>query len=221
MTWKPLRIVLPGAAALVAAAASAGGWAAITVEDLPEYVVAGQPVALTYSVRQHGLTLMSGLEGRVEARAGRRSARAEALPGGSRGQYVATVTLPEPGEWTVTIHSGFGTSRVTLLPIRVVAAGAAAPRAATAAERGRQLFVAKGCLTCHRHGDVAGSGAAPVGPELTGRRFAPEYLSRFLADPSIIRPARANVEPMPQLELDGPEIAALVAFINTERQAAR
>jgi cytochrome c553 len=221
MTRSSLRYVLPGAAALAALAAHVGGWATITLEDLPEHAVAGQPVTLTYTVRQHGVELMSGLDGRVEARSGRLTARAPAAPGDSRGRYVAGVTFPQPGSWTVTIHSGFGRSSVTLLPLRVIAAGAPAPLAVPAAERGRQLFVAKGCQSCHLHGDVAGSGTAPVGPELTGRRFAAEYLQRFLADPSIRRPARGTGKGMPDLDLDDREIAALAAFINTERQAAR
>ena len=33
-------------------AAAIGGWAVITVEQLPDYVTAGQPVTLTFTVRQ-------------------------------------------------------------------------------------------------------------------------------------------------------------------------
>ena len=49
-----------------------GGWAAITVEELPDYVVVDRPVTLTFTVRQHGVTRLSGLRPRIEARAGDR-----------------------------------------------------------------------------------------------------------------------------------------------------
>jgi len=51
-------------------AAAIGGWAVITVEQLPDYVTAGQPVTLTFTVRQHGVTRLSGLKPSIEARSG-------------------------------------------------------------------------------------------------------------------------------------------------------
>ena len=50
-----------------------GGWAVVTVDDLPDYVVAGQPVRLSFVVRQHGMTPLDGLRPSVEARSGRAS----------------------------------------------------------------------------------------------------------------------------------------------------
>ncbi len=191
-----------------------GGWAAITVEDLPDYGVVRQPLNLTFSVRQHGVTKLSNLEPRVEARGSGATTAAVAEPGKDAGQYTARLVLPQAGEWTITIHSGFGASRVTLLPIQVTEPSAQAPAALAAAERGRRLFVAKGCLTCHLHRDVSGSGVVAVGPELTERRLAPEYLQRFLADPAMLGSANR----MPNLNLKQPEIAALIAFLNPDRQ---
>jgi len=190
--------------------AAYGGWAAITVEDLPDYGVVRQPLNLTFTVRQHGVTKLSNLEPRVEARGAGTNAAAVALPGKEAGQYTARLVLPQAGEWTLTIQSGFGNSKVTLVPMQVIEPTAQAPAALAAADRGRRLFVAKGCLTCHVHSDVSGSGVLAVGPDLTGRRLAPEYLQRFLADPSMI--GRANQ--MPNLNLKQPEIAALIAFLN-------
>jgi mono/diheme cytochrome c family protein len=192
-----------------------GGWAAITVEDLPEYGVVRQPLNLTFTVRQHGVSKLSNLEARVEARAGGATAAAVAEPGKGAGQYTARLVLPQAGEWTITIHSGFMTSRVTLLPMPVIEPTAQVPAALPAAERGRRLFVAKGCVTCHLHNDVSGSGVVAVGPDLTSRHLAADYLRRFLADPAIT----GNSNQMPNLNLKAPEIAALIAFLNTERQA--
>src|SRR5882672_1635003 len=209
MTTRTSRFALPFLLAVPLLAAY-GGWAAITVEDLPDYGVVRQPLNLTFTVRQHGVTKLSNLEPRVEARAGGVTTAAAAQPGKAAGQYTARLVLPQAGEWTITIHSGFMGSRVTLVPLQVIEAGAQAPLALSAADRGRRLFVAKGCVTCHLHGDVSGSGVVAVGPDLTGRRLAPEYLQRFLADPAMIGSANR----MPNLNLKQPEIAALIAFLN-------
>jgi cytochrome c2 len=187
-----------------------GGWAAITVEDLPDYGVVRQPLNLTFTVRQHGVTKLSDLEPRVEARGAGTTAAAVAQRGKEPGQYSARLVLPQAGEWTITIHSGFGSSRVTLVPMQVIEATAQAPAALSAADRGLRLFVAKGCLTCHLHRDVKGSGTVAVGPDLTTRRLAPEYLQRFLADPSIT----GSSNRMPNLNLKQAEIAALIAFLD-------
>jgi hypothetical protein len=56
-----------------------------------------------------------------------------------------------------------------------------------------------------------------LGPDLTERRFPPDYLARFLADPSI-KPA-ANGRRMPSLGLRAKDIAPLVAFLNAEQRA--
>lgn len=210
----PLLLLIP------AVAASAGGWAAITVEDLPDHITVGRPVSLEFTVRQHGVSPLKGLEPRVEGRGRGRPVRAVATPAGGAGRYRATLTVPEAGDWTFTIHSGFGNSRVALLPITAVAAGAT--RAALAeGDRGRRLFVAKGCVTCHLHRGVEGSGMYAVGPELTERPLAPDYLARFLADPSISPSNRSRGAPMPDLDLDEAEIAALATFLGGERRASR
>lgn len=194
------------------ATTNAGGWAVITLEDLPNEIVVGHPVTLTYAVRQHGRTLLSGLRGSVLAQAGQ-SIQEAAVPGDNAGRYAVTFTLPRPGTWTITIHSGFGNNALTLLPLPVVNPGRVAA-AVSPADRGLRLFVAKGCVTCHVHPDVAGSGAAKIGPDLTGRRFDADYLRRFLADPNIATTRGLGGFEMPNLDLSPPEIAALTAFIN-------
>jgi mono/diheme cytochrome c family protein len=140
-----------------------------------------------------------------------------AVPGKVPGEYVANITMPEPGEWTVFIFSGFNVSRpVELLPLRAIGAGALNPPKYTPAERGHRLFVAKGCLTCHVHREVEGSGIARVGPDLSEPRLAPAFLEKYLANPAI-RPPTGQF-PMPNLGLKPNEIAALIAFINREKK---
>jgi mono/diheme cytochrome c family protein len=213
-----VRIVLPTRLALVAALtalpAAHGGWAVVTLHELPDEIVVNHPTTLTFTVRQHGRTLLTALHGRVTAEGGGTRVEAAAQPGESAGEYQATLSLPRPGAWTITISSGFGSSNVTLLPIPAVGAGRTAAALAPV-DVGQRLFVAKGCATCHRHAAVAGSGVVRVGPDLTALRVEPGFLARFLADPSIL-PPDAQGQQMPNLGLAPREIAALVAFVNAE-----
>jgi hypothetical protein len=189
--------------------AHAGGWAVITVDTLPDYAVAGKPLEFSYVVRQHGQTPLDMLRATVEARSGLSTVSVPALAVAKRGGYGARLVLPKPGEWTITIKSGFGNSNLTLLPITVVADGSGLTRAIADRERGERLFTSKGCVTCHVQ--------IQVGPSLDGKRFDPTYISRFLADPSIAPPTPNGVT-MPNLGLQPREIASLVTYLNSDRQ---
>jgi mono/diheme cytochrome c family protein len=189
----------------------------ITVEDLPDSAVAGQPLDLAFKVRQHGMGIMTDLRPIVEARSGDERVRAGARAG-RNGLYEAAVTLPESGEWSLTIHSGFNDNRVTLLPMTASGSHSSTAPAVAQPERGRRLFVAKGCLRCHVHAAVDGSGDIGTGPELTDIQLPAEYLARALADPAII--PRRSSEAMPDLDLKSEEIAALVAFLRGEARRA-
>jgi hypothetical protein len=228
MTKRASLPVLLGLVFLPAAVVLRGGWAVTTVDDFPEYVVAGEPFTLSYAVRQHGMTLLSGLSGTVAATTGGQAASGTAenhlvstasvaspvMPG----KYSASIVLPVPGEWTLTIHNGFRDSGYGLPPIRAIRRGEAPPPPRSGFEIGRRLFAAKGCMECHTHKEVAGSGAIAVGPDLTNSRFATGYLASFLADPSI-KP-RTMQATMPNLGLKKPEIESLVSFINAQHRVA-
>jgi hypothetical protein len=212
-TW---RLAISGIVALPLLAAAYGGWVTVTLEDLPDYFVALQPVDLAFTVRQHGHTRLTGLKPSLEARSGDKVVTAKASPQNEDGRYAARLTLPAAGEWIVTINSDFGPSRVTLLPLMALEQGKRPSAALAQTERGRRLFVAKGCVTCHVHDAVGKQNEfAPgqIGPNLTERRFPAEYLGQFLADPSIVRPRRGSLG-MPKLDLKPTEIVALTAFIN-------
>ncbi len=208
---------------LLSAAHPFGGWATITVEDLPEYMTARQPVTLAFTVRQHGVTPLSGLKGSVEARSGGLEVRASAVSGKEAGRYSASLTLPQAGAWTITIKSGFMNSERTLAPIQAIEPGVAAPTRLSETERGLRLFVAKGCVTCHVHRDAAGAGAGlsiAVGPELTGRHYPADFLGQLLADPAKVPLTATTRRTMPNLGLKPNEIGLLVAFLNAERHAS-
>jgi mono/diheme cytochrome c family protein len=85
------------------------------------------------------------------------------------------------------------------------------------AERGRRMFAAAGCVTCHTHRDVGIKGElSDFGPDLSEKRFPPDYLAKFLANPSIKPPT--NGKQMPNLQLRDKDIGPLIAFINAERR---
>ena len=209
MNRKCIRsIVAVVAWSLMITAAHAGGWSIITVNNLPDYAVAGKPVTLTFSVRQHGNKLISGLQPTVRATTLQGlEAKGIAVQTKNKGEYTASLVFAEPGEWTIRIDGGFNPNdmarvhnAVTLDPLKVIQIESSSPLSVSKDARGKRLFVAKGCVGCHGAGSVR---------DLTHKQLADEYLKKFLADPSI-----TSVE-MPNLKLKEDEIAALVAFINS------
>ena len=207
MASNALRVLVPGLL-LPLLMGHAGGWAVITVDDLPDVAEAGKPVTLSYMVRQHGMTPLDRLNGEIEATAGKLTARGSVRPSSpsSNGHYAASITLPSVGEWSIMIRSGFGKSDLTLLPLTVVAAGTSPMRPVNDVERGRRLFVAKGCETCHVQ--------IEVGPNLDGKRFDATYIAGFLANPTPRQPGKPT---MPNLGLQQREIASLVTYLNSDR----
>ncbi len=87
------------------------------------------------------------------------------------------------------------------------------PDTAAMAQRGRALFLDKGCATCHLNGRAeAATFSVQQGPVLSNYRGDPDFLRRWLADPQAVRPAAQ----MPDLELSSAEIEDLVAFLIRE-----
>jgi mono/diheme cytochrome c family protein len=197
----------------------AGGWAIVSVKDVPDYAVAGKPFMLTFAVRQHGMTLVDGLKPVVTAsNTHHQSLKFFPKPTGSKGEYSVELRLAEPGTWNVDIDSRFlefMTGRPTednlripqagyiTLPLKVVATGIGAPGISDS-ERGNRLFSAKGCNACHGTG---------IGPDLKGKRLSADYVKKVLADPAAMRNSREESFEMPNLSLKPGEIAALTEFL--------
>ena len=231
------------AALLVASVAwtSHGGWVVVKVAKIPDAWVVGKPLQLSWQVRQHGVRPAEGLHPTLEARSGSRVVTGAAAAFAEDGEtgYRGRIVFPEPGDWQVTIRTGWGDAKTVLVPWRVVDSvtpvrGTVEEHLASRGiarfsevERGRRLFVSQGCVTCHVHRDVPIRGAdvpmngmlAGLGPDLSDRRFPADYLASFLKDPSI-KPATPGKSPMPNLALREKEITPLVAFINAEQRAA-
>jgi hypothetical protein len=112
------------AAVAVAPAALAGGWATVGFEPLPDGTSAGGTWNPTIFVKQHGVTPLAGLQPIVEiSDASGAVERFAASETPEAGVYEASVVFPSQGDWTVTIHSGFGDSQTTYGPVAVGAPG--------------------------------------------------------------------------------------------------
>src|SRR5262245_9314873 len=217
MRGKGIRLFVANAFLILVATIYAGGWAILTVRDLPEYAVAGKPRRLTFMVRHHGVSPLGSLKPKITAKSDTQIVKVSAVKTKTTGEYTATLVLPRPGKWTIQIQSELTDS--TLPELSVIAAGSPTPPPLSQAALGERLFVAKGCIGCHINREVQAENLGNIGPDLTGKRFPEAYLKSFLADPQAT--LGRNSEPergeMPNLGLTQSEIGALTAFINRER----
>jgi hypothetical protein len=273
--------------------AFAGGWAVITLDELPSGVVAGEPLSIGFTVLQHGRTPMTDLYPTINAKlSSTEIVSASAEPSGKPGHYAATLTFPKEGNWKWSIQAftmdqpmpvldvaapgGASASAsqpatkaqpasfswTPLLLVRVLAFGAAlvgiflvfrrggrlagalaalcllvgvgtfftgmtpsrveaqakefSDSSVSQVELGRQLFIAKGCITCHyndRAADRSDYWTIEMGaPDLSSYSSSPEVLAIRLKDPQA---AKSDTK-MPNLDLKKTEIEALIAFINSK-----
>jgi hypothetical protein len=85
--------------------AFAGGWAVITLDELPGDVVAGEPLTVGFTVLQHGRTPMSDLAPSIIANSKEEQFVVPAEPDGKPGHYTATLTFPKEGDWSWSIQA--------------------------------------------------------------------------------------------------------------------
>ncbi|MBI3958426.1 MAG: c-type cytochrome [Chloroflexi bacterium] len=212
----------------------AGGWAVITLHELPQDVHAGEPVTVRFSVRQHGKHPMEGLETTIRASNGNRSLSVRGAESNQTGVYTATLTFPTAGEWAWSI-SAF-TMDVPMPAITVGAPRTAFERllaswrnawgrhipaayaqdAPSSAAEGKRIFLAKGCWTCHHHAQVAGSFSTNNGPDLTTFAKDAEFLHAWLRNAEQLTKSRQEWW-MPTLELSDNEIDALYLFLRADQ----
>ena len=98
-----------------------------------------------------------------------------------------------------------------LLALLGVAPPAFAQGGAAPVEPGRQAFIRNGCHGCH----TVGALGTPLATDLTrvGAKYRPEYLERWLRDPSYLRPSAH----MPAIELNEVDIRALAEFLAAQQ----
>jgi mono/diheme cytochrome c family protein len=126
------------------------------------------------------------------------------------GALLAVVQRHRPG-----LFAGLGGAALLLLGLVTAPAPpvevAAAPPVQEKAAAGGALFLAKGCVTCHRHDAISADGndRLNIGPDLTSYQPDPAFVRAWLRDPAALRP---NTQ-MPNLRLSDGEIEALLAFL--------
>jgi mono/diheme cytochrome c family protein len=94
-------------AILIFAPVTAGGWAVITLDELPDEIALNRSVEIGFIVRQHGITPMADLTPSVTAthiQTGQ-TFRTEALAQGPVGHYVAELEFPQAGSWDWSIQA--------------------------------------------------------------------------------------------------------------------
>lgn len=110
--------------------AEAGGWAVITLDELPAQVAPGQALTLGFTVRQHGQTLRDDLQPLLHfARADTaESFTVTAKREGASGHYTANFAFPSAGQWNWRVDiEQFGMMTQDMPPLSVSAVAAAAP----------------------------------------------------------------------------------------------
>ena len=278
---------------LVTIPAFAGGWAVITLDELPSGVAAGEPLTIGFTVRQHGRTMMSGLTPKITAILGEEKLTFFAESEGEPGHYAATLTFPKEGDWKWAVEAftmvqpmpaltvgapeaavnpltketasvtmltafmvpvslavlvlglfaaviGFRRKSRSLMVLTALCflagfsllvvgrtgvgsgvavqakSGLTSDSSLSQVELGRQLFLAKGCITCHNNSRaIRSSEYMTIGmgaPDLSKFSASAEALRMRLKDPSSVK----SDTMMPNLELSESEIEALIAFINSK-----
>jgi hypothetical protein len=110
--------VLAVLAAVVPAAALAGGWATVQLSSTPAGVEARAPWVVNLTVLQHGVTPLAGVTPEVRITQGTMRRAFVARPTGRVGVYRARVVFPRAGTWRWTIWDGFSRTH-TYAPVRV------------------------------------------------------------------------------------------------------
>ncbi|MEO8355638.1 MAG: c-type cytochrome [Chloroflexota bacterium] len=274
----------------------AGGWAVITLDELPAGIVAGKPFTVGFTVLQHGKTPMTDLSPTITANLYKdEEFVVPAEPEGKPGHYTATLTFPKEGEWMWSIQAFTMDQAMPMLNVAAPIPGAANPpvsktepaisftspmliasglalvvglvggliafrrksrlvmaltvlcllvgialfiagagttssveaqgsssptvaeeSSVSQVELGRQLFLAKGCITCHTNSKAARSSeywTIEMGAtNLSNFSANPQVILMRLKDPSSVK----SDTQMPNLDLTEVEIEALVAFINSK-----
>lgn len=89
--------------------AQAGGWATLTLSELPKEVVMERPFTVEFLLLQHGKRPLSGTDVLFEIRAVHPASGEQIMvnadPGKEPGTYTATLILPQAGEWQWEIEA--------------------------------------------------------------------------------------------------------------------
>lgn len=133
----------------------AGGWAVVTVDELPPSLRAGEAMTLGFTIRQHGRHPVNVEDVFVRATdpTSGETLTFTARQEGATGHYVAAILLPKAGLWEWEIQPGWFPA-LTLAPMPVVDQTTAINEMATASVTLRSwlpwLFTALGIVLLSR-----------------------------------------------------------------------
>jgi hypothetical protein len=119
---RHLIVVATIAAALIASsAASAGGWATVGLDPLPDGVAPGDTWNTNMTIKQHGMTPLTGLSPTITITLEESGLTKEffATETDAPGVYAASVVFPEAGQWRIVADSTFGESKLTYGPVLI------------------------------------------------------------------------------------------------------
>ena len=108
-------------AALLPAAALAGGWATVQLSSTPAGMRAGTPWVVHLTVLQHGVTPLAGVRPEVRIAQGAVTRSFVARRTAKTGVYRARVVFPRAGTWTWSIWDGFSRTH-TYAPVKIARA---------------------------------------------------------------------------------------------------
>ena len=106
------------AALLVAAPASAGGWATAGLGPPDDGIGAGDTWNAEVTILQHGVTPLVGVAPVVKISKGGKTHEFAAAPTGEDGVYLAKVEFPSEGSWTYQVDDGFGRTH-SFAPVQI------------------------------------------------------------------------------------------------------
>jgi YtkA-like len=110
-------------AALAAGPVSAGGWATVGLNSVPDGVRAGERWVVHLTILQHGQTPLEGVRPELTISKAGATRTFAATPTGGPGVYRTSVTFPSAGSWRYVVDDGFS-ARHSFGPVRVAERGA-------------------------------------------------------------------------------------------------
>jgi YtkA-like len=109
MNRRSLLIAVGAIAMLVGAPteARAGGWAVTSLDPLP-VITPGEPAVIAFTILQHGKTPVTIDDVSIDVTdTSGEMVSFEAEPEEAEGRYIATILLPEPGDFTWIVNQGW------------------------------------------------------------------------------------------------------------------
>jgi cytochrome c2 len=183
--------------------ALAGGWSVVTLDELPQDVRAGEPFAVRFMIRGHGISPAPGMDPVVQATHSTSNQKVafKAVELADPGHYEAMIELPQAGRWRWMIF-GYGEHPLPDLQVGQPAASPPAPQ-----PPGLNLWIAAAFLTLLL--------AAAVGLNLAGRRTLKPWAWGLLSLPVLaagLLAFNSQARSQEQPELTQPETSSEFAY---------